>query len=497
MARHDRDGVVFPEGQTGSHLFHRILREAVERWPDVLGEDTVPEDSKRFRGGFAESLVRFEAARLYSEQRLAVGRFLVERAREQVSLVSQGGERALTEALSQPGDSLALDCVHTSGKGRLAPRVPYRGRSWTGAELNELAALLIEEGRATQPVARALDWLVSHGVDDAGEIDLSGRRCAVIGAGAEIAPTLLLLEAGADVLWIDVVAPPEALAKDSALSGRLFAPAQPTDLLRDPGAVAATLRAFAADGPIDVGLYAYAPGGGREWRLTEAMNALVDSLPAGSLRAVSLLVSPTTPVEQLPETLAVSDQRYRDRPLWQRALETAGLLAQPHVGAGDTRVLRNVVSVQGPGYQAAQYIGKTLAVERWATTGPTGVGAPVAISANVAAITMTRSLRHPVFEAGFAGASAFQVETFEPETTRALNGLLFIHDLLNPQAPGAPPGANEKPEAHASGLLSQQVHGGVYTMPYALEPAIRVSAVAGLARRPSLVPGFVGSLLGR
>jgi hypothetical protein len=378
------------------------------------------------------------------------------------------------------------------------PRVPYRGRTWTGRELPELAALLVDEARASNCVATAIDWLVSSGLDEAGEIDLEGRRCAMIGAGAEIAPTQLLLEAGADVLWIDTAAPPAALAKDSSLSGRLFVPEQPTDLLADPCRVAATLRAFAADAPIDVGLYAYAAGGGREWRLTEAMNAVVDSLPAGCLRSVSLLVSPTTPVPLPKETLAASDRRHDERPGWQRAIETMGLLGGgAHVGEGEQRLLRNVVSVQGPGYQAAQYVGKTLAVERWATAGPTGQGSPVCISANVAAITMTRSLRHPVFEAGFAGASSFQVETLAPDTTRALNGLLTIHDWLDPDAPGAVPGRSADPRTRARDLLSQQVHGGLFALSYALEPTIRVGALIGLARRPSLIPGFVGALFGR
>ena len=109
---------------------------------------------------------------------------------------------------------------------------------------------------------------------------------------------------------------------------------------------------------------------------------------------------------------------------------------------------------------------------------------------------MTRSLRHPVFEAGFEGASSFAVETFEPETTRALNGLLMISDLLNPKAPGAVPGLSADPLARAERLLTQQVHGGLFAMPYSLESAIRVGAVIGLAKRPALVPGFVKSLLG-
>jgi hypothetical protein len=497
MARHEREGVVLPEGETGSSLFHRVLGEARARWPAALGDVPLPTETRAFRGAYAEALTRFEAARLQADERLEIGRFVVERSREAISLLTNGSERSLTEALADPGEPFPLDCTPLSGKGRLVPRVPYRGRTWTGRELVELAGLLVDEARASKPVAAAAEWLVESGLDEAGEIDLEGRRCAVIGAGAEIAPTLLLLEAGADVLWIDTAPPPESLAKDSSLSGRLFVPESSADLLADPCRVAATLRAFAADTPIDVGLYAYAPGGGREWRLTESMNAIVDSLPSGCLRSVSLLISPTTPVPLPPETLAASDRRHASRPGWQRAIEATGLLGgSAHVGEGDDRLLRNIVSVQGPGYQAAQYVGKTLAVERWATAGPTGQGHPVCVSANIAAITMTRSLKHPVFEAGFAGASSFQVETLQPDTTRALNGLLTIHDWLDPDAPGAVPGRSQDPAERARRLLTQQVHGGLFALGYGLEPTIRVGALIGLARRPGLIPGFARALVG-
>ncbi len=491
----ERCGVVFPEGETGSTLLLRLLRETAARWPGVLDEASLA-DGRAFRSAYGERLTRFESARLASGERLAIGRFLVERAAEAFGHAAEGSEVSLATALARPGDPAAVECVLLSGKGRLAPRVSYHGRLHEGSAIRELGERLVADERATGPVAAALRWLVENALDAAGEIDLQGRRFATVGAAAEIAPTQLLLEAGADVLWIDTVAPPATLVKDSTLSGRLFVPREPTDLLRDPRRIAATMRAFAEGGPLDVGLYAYAPGRGREWRLAAAMNAIVDAMPAGSVRSVALMVSPTTPVPPGADMLAAANRRYAARPRWQRSVEALGLLGEAHVGPEGDRLLRNVVSVQGAGYQAAQYLGKTLAVERWATVGPTGQGAPVSVSANVAAITMTRSLRHPVFEAGFAGASAFGVEAFEPEETRALNGLLLIHDLLNPNAPGATPGDGAGPAERARRLLSQQVHGGLFAMPYALEPAIRVAAVIGLAKRPGLLPGFVRAVLG-
>ena len=150
--------------------------------------------------------------------------------------------------------------------------------------------------------------------------------------------------------------------------------------------------------------------------------------------------------------------------------------------AGDKRVPRLVVALQGASYQAAQYVEKLCAAERWAAA----PGRRFTVSANVAGISRTRSLSHPLFEAAYAGATAFGVETFSPDTTRALNGLLTLHDLLNPAAPGAPGGDAERRGATRV-LFSERFHGGFHVVPWAIDPALRVAAVIGLVRRPALL----------
>jgi hypothetical protein len=44
-----------------------------------------------------------------------------------------------------------------------------------------------------------------------------------------------------------------------------------------------------------------------------------------------------------------------------------------------------------------------------------------------------------------------------------------------------------KPSDKVRALLSQQVHGGIYSLPYELEAAIRISAVVGMAQRPAVL----------
>lgn len=480
MSSDDR-GVGLPAGTSASAVYHRLLREAVERFSEALDDAPVPEDPKAFKSGYADAVSGFEAARLASDSRAAIARFLAERSRELLDFESGSGERRPLAALradAAPPPPVVVTSMQ--GSGRLVPSVPLQGRAYRGPELATLAEELQGRDLLSEAAARALTWIAREALDSAGELDLGGRRFALLGAGAELAPTPLLLEAGAEVLWIDLRAPGE-MAKDSALSGRLHAPETPVDLLAAPASAAAAVAAFAAEGPVDLGLFAYAPGRGREWRLAAAMNAIAHSLGPERVRSLGLFVSPTSPASLAAEDLAAIERRRAARPGWQSALARLGTLGrEPFVASGGAHVARTVVDIQGASYQAAQHLEKLVAAEAFAT-GPGGLR----VSANVAPITRTRSLRHPVFLAAFGGAEAFGVHTFAPETTRAVGTLLWLHDLLHPSAPCTR--AAEEPGA----LFTERFHGGLYALPSELRPSLNVAAVLGLARRPGLLAGFL------
>ncbi len=470
-------GVRLPSGATASSALFGLLQDTCRRFPS-LAEARLPESGKQFRGKYPELLVRFEAARLASAERTAVAASLVEASHEALIAGPADAARPLAEAVRAAAEPVATEVTRLAGTGRLVPAVPYRGVLHRGPGLHALVDDLAARDLLAPSARAALRWLFDHALDEAGELDLADRRFALLGAGAELAPTPLLLEAGAEVLWIDRVSPPEALGKDSALSGRLRLPQEPMDLLERPEAVVATLLRFAESGPIDLGLYAYAPGNGREWRLEATMNAIVDALPRDALRSVSLLVSPTAPLPLGPDEREARERHHAARRPWQRVLGRAGLLgSDAPVTVGDVAVPRLVVALQGASYQAAQYLEKVLAAERWLARPERAF----ALSANVAGISQTRSLSHPLFQAAYAGAAAFGVETFRPETTRSLNGLLTLHDLLNPAAAGAP-GATD-----ADALLAQRFHGGFHVVPTAIDPSLRVAAGIGLLRQPALL----------
>ena len=481
-----RLGVQLSEGTSGSSLLHRVLAGAAERHPDVFGGPELVGDPRRFRSGFPERLVQFELRRVASPKRVTIAREMLRATQQELRFASVHGDEPLAEALSRPAAPLSLEEHRLLGAGRLTPRVEHEGRSYVGSRLAELGDELVRREHASCAAQRALHWLADRFGRD--QIDLSGRRFAILGAGAELSPVPLLLEAGADVLWIDLAEPASSLAKDSQLSGRLFVPRGGANLLEQPAEIAATLAAFAEAGPLHVGLYAYAPGQSQEWRLAAAMNAIVRSLPEGCVESASLFISPTAPAVVQPEDQAAAARRLAEAPLWQKALRAAGRLPDGHAHHGESCVARSLVALQGASYQAAQYLSKLLASETWAVYGNAlegEPGAPLRISANTAAITRTRSLSTPIFEAAFAGASALGAATLAPDTTRWLNGLLVLHDLLSPEAPAAD--TSSPPDERARRLHSQQIHGSIFAIPYALDPAITIAALIGFGRQPGLL----------
>lgn len=490
MSNEFEDGVVLPEGQTGSSFFYDVLTQTASDYSRSFSDFRMSSSAGAFKTGYGETLARFELARLASPDRVDIACSILDRTQDALGFSRGGQRRALGAHLMQPCAVPELKETSYGGSPGLSLSVPFEGRTYRGAEVLELAALLRERHHITDAVADALNWMVHHAAQNGGRIDLRGHRFAIMGAGAELAPTRMLQHAGATVLWIDVNEP-RAMAGDAHCAGSVVTPKGGSDLLKRPEAVAAAIRAFAADGPVHVGMFAYAAGESQEWRLAATMNAIVRSLPPEVIESVAMFVSPTTVARAYPEAQEAATFRTARLPGWQRALQAAGALSTAgHVRAGDHAVSRAVVSVQGVSYQAAQYISKVLAAEVYANYGTRAhAGAPTTVSANVAGITRTRSLSHPVFQAAFSGAPAFDVKIFDPPTTRALSGLLIIHDLLNPQAPGARTRSYKRASEKADAVLSQQVHGGVYALPFALEPAIRVAAVLGMAKNPRVLWG--------
>lgn len=460
-------GVELASGSSATAHLHRVLRSAADAFPDAFAAVELPTDSAGFKKDFPELLPEFEAARLGSDRRTEIAETMLAAAR--AAMVVNPGEVPLTDAVAAPADPFAVTTAVLPGTPGLVPEVPIDAQRLDGLHLLDAVHALVDRGSAARPVADAVTWLVDRAGADG--IDLSGRRIVMFGAGAELAPTRLWLAGGAEVLWIDVAEPSAELLADEQLAGTLHWVPGGADLLAEPGRVRATIEQFANGEQVDVGLYAYAPGRAREWRLTATMNAIVDCLGADTVRSVAMLVSPTTCGALSADELDAEQRRRDGRPRWQSALAAAHLLGSGagHAGDGPSAVNRGIVGIQGTSYQAAQYVGKLLAAEVWAIRRPA-----FAVSANTAGVSLTESLHHPVFDVAFAGAASFDIETFAPATTAALNGLLTLHDRLDPAVAERP----------LSELFATRVHGGIYCLPYPIDPALRVAAAIGAAKDP-------------
>jgi hypothetical protein len=477
---------MLPAGHTGSSLFHAILAKAVARFPSVFAEARMPASPATFKRSYGEALARFEARRVASPERAEIARFMNGEMQAGLRFGDGDGSLPLTEYLAEKSPTPTLEQVSLTGKPGLPLELSLDGKLYRGQGLHDAVEQLFATFQLSEAARHALHWSITEA--GSGALDLRGQRFVLLGAGAELAPTKLLLRAGADVLWIDLAAPFRSLRDVNDLSGTITRAPNASNLLEQPREIAAAIRAFASDGPVHVGLFAYAPGAGREWRLGAAMNAIVDSLEPELVRSLALLVSPTTTSTLAAEALTAAEQKHREAPAWQRMLQTVGAIRAPgRHRDGDTSVSLSTVALQGLSYQAAQYFCKIAAAESYGVFGIAGSGRPVTVSANVAGITRTRSLAHPLFELAFSGASKFGVRIFEPETTRTLSGLLMLHDLLNPAAP-ALSGALA-PAQKATALLAQQVHGGIYTLPFVLDGVIRAAALVGLATEPMLLFG--------
>ncbi|MEM9745050.1 MAG: hypothetical protein AAF945_00035 [Actinomycetota bacterium] len=466
-----RAGVRLAEGSSATELFHGVVRDTVAAFPDVFGSLKVPDSAIAFKRSYPELLPRLEATRLASARRSEVAARAVDHARR--CFVVGPDATPLLDAVAASADAFECDVHRFGGVPGLVPSVPVAGRDLRHDELVDEVDAMVDQGSASPAVADAVRRLVA--LD--GGIDLTGRRIAVFGAGAELAPTRAWLAGGADVLWLDLADPPSELLDDESLAGSLRWVPGGVDLLLEPARVRATIEEFCAGSAVDLGLYAYAPGRAREWRLTATMNAIVDALPAASVASVAMLVSPTTCGSLTATEREWEHARRSGRPRWQSVVAAMRLLGSGdgHAAAGEAAANRGIVAIQGASYQAAQYLGKILSAEAWASA-----DLPRRVSANTAGVSLTESLQHPVFDLAFAGAAALGVETYEPATTAALNGLLTLDDRLHG---GSTSGVDE--------LFGTRVHGGIYALPYPIEPALRVAAALGALRHPRRVMSLV------
>lgn len=461
-------------GKSASTIFYEVLSSAIKEFDLDAGELNWPSSVSRFKKDYVNLIPRFEVMRLAHRERTAIANHM---ATEILTYLVVEDEQRLEDKLLHAADELPLSSVNGQGSLDWQPRFFYEGRDWH--DFAALGGQLLKDNVINQGAAESLAFASQELIGPEG-VSLKGRKIVVLGAAAEIASTREFLASGADILWLDKAPPPEELLAGQGYSGTLSFAEDNADLLTQPVEILNTIKQFASESPIDLCLYAYAPGQARELRLTGTMCAMVNALPSESIASVTMLVSPTTASALDQEDIDVMEARLEDRPGWESILDSLGLLgnAAGVEREGSFATIKSLVSIQGASYQAAQYLCKLIMAEAWASHGhlfqPDFI--PLRVSANTAAITQTKSLDHPVFDAAFGGAAALQVQTFTPEQSQCLNAVLTIVDWLKKERPV--PGA-------------VRIHGGIHTLPYPLEAALKPAAAIGFAKSPGLLMGLV------
>jgi hypothetical protein len=195
------------------------------------------------------------------------------------------------------------------------------------------------------------------------------------------------------------------------------------------------------------------------------------------------------------ETAQISRERFDQRRWWQRLMSET---FRPNVrGQGGIFLADSGVQAQGASYLLGQYL-KNLLIDSLVAIGMPGgpEGGPVTLAAPVAPIALTQAMLSgdPRISIALGGASVFGIEVFPPHEANDLMGEILIDGLFNPEALGSAPRAHEfpSPAIRAAAIGAIQVHGGIFSNPFALGGLMAPAWFAGklgLGRKKQKVPG--------
>jgi hypothetical protein len=479
-------GVQFPlnDGRRSTTQASRdVLSAAAAAVDSDLAETIRAEKDWRSRyPAHLRALTARAAASTEAARRIA--RAGLERLHQRFVLVDDDGDRPLLDGVeATPQVRLSTREVKGEGDGAHELVVPYKGKDLRGEQIIAQARDWAERGVVEAGFVAAIARVVAHPE----WLDLSGRTFALLGAGAEMGPTEHLLTWGADVVAVDIPRPRiwerlEELARTG--SGTLQVPVRPdgsdgADLIAEPATVRAWLESF--DRPLLVGNYAYADGADFV-RVAMAADAIITVLQRRLDEvALAYLATPTDVFAVPPDAVAMARDRQRAGvlggalPRLARTV-TRGRAFVPNyrltVTSEDGRELGiadSLVLQQGPNYALAKRL------QRWRAVVARQDGYFSAV--HVAPATLTRSVtKNRILAAAYAGAHVFEVEAFEPATSRAIMSALLVHDLHHAGAAANPVGEHNE---HEHDLTREAAHGGLWRVAWEPRSALPVAVAVG------------------
>ncbi len=420
-------------------------------------------------------------------------RFCFVAGREELPLTQAMAPDGLPPGLRSPLATATVQGGRQGGPDILS--VPYRGGRLVDTDLDRQLDAWLASGTAEPSFADAVRAVMAH----PGWLDLRDLTVVVLGAGAEMGPTVSLLRWGAHVVAVDLPGAPRwrrllEIARSSP--GRLSVPVPPSlspdapdeeiaaaagaDLLTRTPDVLEWLATI--EGRYTLGNYVYADGA-THVRAAVAIDALtVELLQRRPEISLAFLATPTDVFPVPAEAVEDSMERFARRTAVRRLsrIGTGGRLFVPNYTGtlplpdGRTAGLNDsLVPQQGPNYALAKR------VQRWRALHERMSGRTVSL--NVAPATRTRSVvRNRALAAAYAGAHRFGVEVFEPSTSNTLMAALLVHDLRHPEALARPQTAM----GHPVELFWQGAnHGGLWRNAFAPRSVLGVAVVLGMLQR--------------
>lgn len=402
----------------------------------------------------------------------------------------------LAEAMQRPARSFQTLTVQGTGDAAVQPwGIPLQGDFLTGSALRAK----IEDWRARGIIEPSAAKALQRCMDHPEWFDLSDRTLVLLGAGSEAGPLRWLLRWRARVVALDIDrAAVWQRLHEMALQGNgsLLVPlrtpsADPgnwhahagANLISEGPEIAAWLLGL--QGPLDVLSLAYLDGE-RHVRVSMGMDMVARAVSDADHRNSLAYLATPTDVFAVPEDAAQTAMAaYAARDMGTRTFQSSLHLAwgdrffQPNVdrlivNANGHRygVVDSMVIEQGPNYALAKRL------QQWRALLARVQGTRVSL--NIAPSTTTASVvKNPALAAGFAGASAFGLEIFEPETTNALMAALWVHDLRSDDSAANPARVLDHPYAL---FMDNACHGGLWRSAYMPRTALPFAAALGWVR---------------
>ena len=404
---------------------------------------------------------------------------------------------ALKDIMSLPAKP--LHTVKLKGESDAAPEwyVPYHGQKLQGEALLQQIQKWLDAGIIEESHANALRAAVAHPE----WFDLSDRTMVLFGAASEAGPLTWLAKWKANIVAIDLNNErvwDRILSTVQAGNATLYAPCNaavnddtPTQELKQKlGANLLTQTPEIAqwlvqnEHQLDLAAIAYLDGE-KHVRVAMAMDSIMDYVSQQKADTSLMFMCTPTDVYAVPEEIiSASQSKFQDRAPAQKLLtkSIATISGQLFFKQNNDQMTRSdngktygiadcLVVEQGPNYALAKRI------QQWRATVARQNGQRVSI--NIAPSTTTHSVtKNPLLKAAFNGASLFDVESFNPETTNALMAALWIHDLRNPESVANPETALDHP---LELMMSGANHGGLWRVAYLARTALPFAAVYGFA----------------